>query len=146
MSDIINWIRNTTPVWILAGQSYNSVDTIDDLAGNYYIETGVHNLSRKEKEDIILKFTPFRVFRSDFAEMVENYEEDDEYYSKFTCKECGVGKSHDLEDKSGFEGNDWTAIVTLIASHFGHTWSFFAEIEDNQDNNNYILYMDGRVA
>ena len=143
MSDIINWIRS--PIWILAGQSYNSHDTIDDLAGGYFIKTGNLELSRKEKEDIIIHFPPYRAFRGDFSDAAE-YLEGKEYFSKFTCEECKINQSHDGEDRSGPKYNDWTKIVSLIAIHWGHTWSFFAELEDFEDKANFILYMDGRVA
>ena len=148
MSDIINWIKN--PIWILAGHSLASGGRIDDYAGNYLIETGELklSLSRSQKEDIILKFSPYRSFRSDFSELSLEYKQegDVEYFSKFTCRECKVSDSYDWEDRSGLESNDWTKIVTQIASHFGHTWTFFAEIEDQNAEGHYILYMDGRVA
>jgi hypothetical protein len=80
--------------------------------------------------------------------MAEDYKEegDVEYFSKFTCSDCVISDSYDWEDRSGLESNDWTKIVTKIASHFGHTWTFFAEIENQNDEGHCILYMDGRVA
>ena len=147
MSNLINWIRN--PIWILSGQVVSSDYTqLDDFAGNYHIQTGAVGLSKSKKEQIILKFQPYKSFRADFSEMAEDYKEegDAEYWSKFICRDCKVSDSYDDEDRSGFESNDWTKIVTQIASHLDHEWTFFAEIENNNEEGKYIISMSGSVA
>jgi hypothetical protein len=147
MSNLINWIRN--PIWILSGQVVSSeITQLDDFAGNYHIQTGDVGLSQSKKEHIILKFHPYRAFRADFSEMAEDYKEegDAEYWSKFICHDCKVNNSYDDEDRSGFESNDWTKIVTQIASHLDHEWTFFAEIENNNEEVKYIISMSGSVA
>ena len=147
MSNLINWIRN--PIWILSGQVVSSeITQLDDFAGNYHIQTGDVGLSQSKKEHIILKFHTYRAFRADFSEMAEDYKEegDAEYWSKFICHDCKVNNSYDDEDRSGFESNDWTKIVTQIASHLDHEWTFFAEIENNNEEVKYIISMSGSVA
>ena len=146
MSNLINWIRN--PIWILSGHALSSDMRLDDFAGNYHIQTGAVGLSQSKKEQIILKFQPYKSFRADFSEMAEDYKEegDAEYWSKFICRDCKVSDTYDEEDRSGFESNDWTKIVTQIASHLDHEWTFFSEIENNNEEGKYIISMSGSVA
>ena len=149
MSNIINWIKNQKSIWILSGQVVSSDYTqLDDFVGNYHIQTGVVGLSQSKKEQIILKFQPYKSFRADFSEMAEDYKEegDAEYWSNFICRDCKVNDTYDDEDRSGFESNDWTKIVTQIASHMDHEWIFSAEIENNNEEGKYIISMSGSVA
>ena len=146
MSNLINWIRN--PIWILSGHALSSDMRLDDFAGNYHIQTGAVGLSQSKKEQIILMFQPYRLFRADFSEMADDYKQegDGEYFAKFICRDCKVSDTYDEEDRSGLESNDWTKIVTQIASHLDHEWTFFAEIENDNDDHHYILSMSGSVA
>ena len=146
MSNLINWIRN--PIWILSGHALSSDMRLDDFAGNYHIQTGAVGLSQSKKEQIILKFQPYRLFRADFSEMADDYKQegDGEYFAKFICRDCKVSDTYDEEDRSGLESNDWTKIVTQIASHLDHEWTFFAEIENNNMEGQYIISMSGSVA